>query len=414
MKKKYFLIIAVLVGISQGSMGQGWSLRKSFDLNTITCIQFGDTTKGYILGFETDFSGLALTTAKYTTNGGKDWKPSNLPFSDYVPFNNQRVESVDFLVGAGNNQDGVFGKSRDNGKTWGMTTLDFQILNLHFNDTLNGVVVGAFGNIYRTKDGGRNWDFITKALGDVYGIDKIKIFDKNILFICGTNGLIGSSKDSGLSWSFKYNSNMSNLKSIIFDQKGTAWVCNDAGQIYRSIDTCKTWILNYSNSFEDFGHFERDNQKRIWVCGDLGRLDLNIDTLWDSYSNMPGTHDMTFDYITDFVFTSNDIGWFCSNEGNLFSNSRIDTTNSTSLVKINNGNSYMLTLSKNMLSVKNFNSNILDISIHDCLGKLIAQFQIEGNTNIDRQLSKELCTGLYFITAVCSSKREVRKIIINN
>ena len=329
-----------------------------------------------------------------------------------MPFNNQRVGSIDFFVGAGNNQDGVIGKSRNNGKSWEMSTLNFQIINLHFNDSLNGIVVGAYGNIYKTKDGGKSWSLITKALGDIYGIDKIELTDRYILHICGTNGLVGSSSDSGSTWSFKYMSNMGNLKSITFDGMGTEWVCNDAGQIYRSVDTGKSWVLNFSNSFEDFGHFGKDNQGRIWVCGDLGRLDLNEDTTWNTYTNMPGNHDLTFDYITDFVFIGNNIGWFCTNEGNLFSNSKIDTVNSSLLNVLNFGNSFQIYQSQNTLIVKNFESSILNVTIFNSEGKFINEIQIEGHETFKETIDSNLASGVYLLSVESLNWRTIEKLVI--
>jgi photosystem II stability/assembly factor-like uncharacterized protein len=107
-------------------------------------------------------------------NGGKTW--NEYPFPDFTYPN--RMKFVDSLTGylaggkdssLGNTEYDLVYKTTDGGKTW-FNVLDtflsynpFGLQKLDFYDKDNGIIVGQFGTIIWTHDGGKTWIFDTSS-----------------------------------------------------------------------------------------------------------------------------------------------------------------------------------------------------------------------------------------------------------
>lgn len=131
-------------------------------------------------------------------DGGLTWAEKILPA---VYIDDIQIVSLDKLVTLSAGKS--FSYSEDGGDTW--TTNKFELefpsatYAIHFFDELSGVI-GGYGAIMRTEDGGLNWDRIELPLKS--RIQEIKFLDAMNGWATGSH--IWRTEDGGQSWSQEY------------------------------------------------------------------------------------------------------------------------------------------------------------------------------------------------------------------
>lgn len=166
---------------------------------------------------------------KVTTNGGQKWFDKNAPsgtgFFKYVNSN--------FLIGVSNS----FYKSSDNGSSW----ISYPIENRNFYDInfINekiGFVVSDSGIIYKTVNGGINWN---KRIVDNYNTSSIK------------------------------------LNKILFLNSHTGYCIGNEGRFYYSTTGGETWTRQILNTASDIEDIESISWKACMLYGDNGLIMKN-------------------------------------------------------------------------------------------------------------------------------------------
>jgi photosystem II stability/assembly factor-like uncharacterized protein len=107
---------------------------------------FHDADTGWILG--------ANCNLYKTTDGGNIWDKVPLPL-DWTNTIDLKFSSKHLGTVCG---ESIF-HTRDGGDQWTeVPSINRIFTDMHFKDSLNGWMVGEWGNIYRTMDGGSTWD----------------------------------------------------------------------------------------------------------------------------------------------------------------------------------------------------------------------------------------------------------------
>jgi photosystem II stability/assembly factor-like uncharacterized protein len=109
-----------------------------------------------------------------------------------------------------------------------------------------GWVVGAFGAIYKTTDGGKTW-MPQKAptLDYLYSVDFVTP-ERGV--VVGKSGTILTTEDGGTTWVARPSSTERNLFSVSFASPDSIWAVGDWGAVVHSADGGKTWT---DRSLED-------------------------------------------------------------------------------------------------------------------------------------------------------------------
>jgi photosystem II stability/assembly factor-like uncharacterized protein len=138
-----------------------------------------------------------------------------------------------------------------------------------------GWVVGAFGSVYHTSDGGKTWESQPSGtLEHLFGVDFV---DSHSGWVVGRSGVIGHSEDGGTSWSRQKAGNERHLFSVAAITTRRAAAIGDWGQIWMTEDGGETWldrslprdvILN-GQSWPDAEHG--------WVVGEMGAIVVTRD-----------------------------------------------------------------------------------------------------------------------------------------
>jgi photosystem II stability/assembly factor-like uncharacterized protein len=153
-----------------------------------------------------------------------------------------------FAVGA----NGTILQTTNSGTTWKInrTEGNWWLQSVVFFDRNNGWVAGGAKSLYllQTKDGGLNWNNVNEnamppGMKSLYA-DCIKFISNDIGFICGMNQSYSTAFrtiDGGKSWE-SCNLNEGELFDFYFLNGSNCFVCGENGYIGYTSDTGKTWI----------------------------------------------------------------------------------------------------------------------------------------------------------------------------
>jgi photosystem II stability/assembly factor-like uncharacterized protein len=249
--------------------GFSWNQVNSGTDRAIYSIDFAAGGKtGWIVGQQ----GLVLKT----TDGGKSWaqqeaevwldsackdpkqrllRPEDKPCQYAYLF---AISVIDELNAAVIGDKSTYMRTRDGGKSWEVRTLslaqddvdadlmlafeDPVLYDVEFLDANNGYIVGEFGKIYHTTDGGETWNQQQESVMDDSVLD---ILDLPTLFdiefhgdrqgiACGLDGRIAVTNDGGNDWNF-VETNVAEYIDPFYSAailgNGVRWVVGSSGQV---------------------------------------------------------------------------------------------------------------------------------------------------------------------------------------
>jgi photosystem II stability/assembly factor-like uncharacterized protein len=138
-----------------------------------------------------------------------------------------------------------------------------------------GWVVGTFGSIYRTSDGGQSWEKQrTGILGPLFSVS---FADAEHGWAVGKAGVILHTGDGGRSWREQSRPGGKHLFSVDAVSPTIAWAVGDWGVIMTTSDGGVTWqdrsltedVILYAVDFAD--------ERYGWIAGEVGNLMLTED-----------------------------------------------------------------------------------------------------------------------------------------
>jgi photosystem II stability/assembly factor-like uncharacterized protein len=117
------------------------------------------------------------------------------------------------------------------------------LLALWFKDGQLGFAVGAFGQIFRTDDGGGHWVSLAGALAnpDSLHLNAITRLPGGMLAVAGERGTIWFSADEGASWQVSEVGYDGHLYGLIEAAPASLIAFGFAGNVFRSADAGRTW-----------------------------------------------------------------------------------------------------------------------------------------------------------------------------
>ncbi len=181
--------------------GMGWTLlTTTVATGQLNGCFFVDGNIGAVVGGITNI--WPTSVALRTTNGGFNWFSQTTSYS----FGLADVHFLDanrgFLVGG----DGLF-STTDGGNSWSVEILrPFE--GITFTDSSNGIVVGLYGDIRRTTNGGASW--FSQSSGTPWSLFEVTFANADVGIVLGKNWAppfdtgIRRTTDGGLSWTERY------------------------------------------------------------------------------------------------------------------------------------------------------------------------------------------------------------------
>lgn len=139
-----------------------------------------------------------------------------------------------------------------------------------FISAQDGWTVGAFGTIFRTRNGGQSWrPQVSHTVEHLYSVD---FADPQNGWVVGRRGIVLHTHDGGETWELQPTGNEQHLFKVKALDPQHAWAVGDFGTILTTGDAGKTWdnrsltrdvILN-SQSWPDATHG--------WIVGETGTV----------------------------------------------------------------------------------------------------------------------------------------------
>jgi photosystem II stability/assembly factor-like uncharacterized protein len=247
--------------------GKTWTPQQSGTTKTIFSVSFADKLHGWACGDE--------STWLWTDNGGETWKVERIEVSqvglseetslavpDIIYYG---VHFIDAQTGWMVGEYGNIRHTSDGGKTWDSqheSLLDAlaekggnkdvmtlgAFFRVRFTDKNHGVAVGAGGAMAATDDGGKKWHWVARE-GDKADVPNLHLYNvvtpgqDGRLVTTGTNGLVLISTNGGADWKpAKIPGGVFTwINGIAFADSGKGVLVGGRGLILLSDDAGQSW-----------------------------------------------------------------------------------------------------------------------------------------------------------------------------
>jgi photosystem II stability/assembly factor-like uncharacterized protein len=247
--------------------GKTWTPQQSNTEKTILSVSFVDNLHGWACGDE--------STWLSTSNGGETWEAHRIEVSqvglseetslavpDIIYYSAQFIDQQEgWMVG----EYGNIRHTADGGKTWDSqheSLLDALVVKggnkdvmtlgaffkVHFSDKQHGLAIGAGGSVAATDDGGKKWRWVSREgeKADVPGVHMYSVTSPGQdgkLVMIGTNGVILLSENGGADWKPAKTPGgvFTWLNGIAFGEGGNGILVGGKGLILLSDDAGQSW-----------------------------------------------------------------------------------------------------------------------------------------------------------------------------
>lgn len=223
-----------IILLRDGGANAPWQQAKVPVSVTLTDVAFADASNGWAVGHD----GVILST----NDGGAQWstrfdgnKANALMLADAkAAVEKAQAAGGNTLTDAENALGDIeaaakFGPSRP-------------LLGVWFRDARTGYAVGAYGQAFRTTDGGANWTSIGAGLPNPEGLhyNAIAGGPGNVLAIAGEGGYVYRSQDGGDRWQRIETGYGGQLYGVLFTGRSML-AYGFGGHVFRSEDGGATW-----------------------------------------------------------------------------------------------------------------------------------------------------------------------------
>jgi photosystem II stability/assembly factor-like uncharacterized protein len=197
---------------------------------TLTAVYFSDSQNGWAVGH----GGVVLRTS----DGGKTWgKQFDGVMAAQMALENAQAHSK--RMGP---EDFTAQQMVNNAMLLVEDGPDKPFLDVYFKDEREGFIIGSYGLIFRTQDGGNNWECLMDSLENPDGLNLYSLHVRDgTLYIAGEQGLFFVSRDSGLSFQRIETPYIGTYFDLAVSPFGEIVLVGLNGTAYRSADQGRTF-----------------------------------------------------------------------------------------------------------------------------------------------------------------------------
>jgi photosystem II stability/assembly factor-like uncharacterized protein len=408
--KKIFLSICLMF-LSVSAFAQWTLLYPAPTKCNLTSVYFADSNTGFAVGD----SGTVLKT----TDGGIIWSGLSTGTTDQL----NSVYFTDPNTGYAAGDEGTILKTMDGGTTFTASTpkyTDWDLASVYFANATIGYAVGT-GAFYilKTMNGGTTWTVLEIGVSDSR-LYSVYFTDANTGYavggICGMrlppkcSGIILSTNDGGLTWSFNEFDITSRLVSVYFTDANTGCAVGSKGAILKTINGGKTWSTLESGSTHNFQSVYFADASNGYIVGEAGTILKTMDA-GITWNVLPSgtTNDLFSVYFTDA-----NTGYSVGSGGTI-----LKTTNGGGFVSINklvssettfnlypNPAIHKITISTNRTLTGETRISIISIS-----GQQLMHTRFQNQKQFEMDVST-LCKGIYLVKLQSIKGIETKKLVI--
>lgn len=162
---------------------------------------------------------------------------------------------------------GAIYRTSDGGATWRPQTSNTteQLFGVDLADTKHGWIVGRSGLILATTDGGETWRRQTS--GTENHLFEVKVLDDQRVWIVGDWGTILQTTNGGQTWENRSLERDVILNGLTFADADHGWIVGEAGAILATTDAGKTWTDQRSGVDKTLFSVFFETPQRGWATG---------------------------------------------------------------------------------------------------------------------------------------------------
>jgi len=237
-----------------------------------------------------------------TTNGGKTWRQRPLGNTDWLT-------AVDFVSAKVGWVLGVYNESvpariwctLDGGRHWveQANPTDCDVLtDIKFTDNQTGIVVGRYGTILRTLDGGTSWLAMTSGTSD--GLGAVDFPTAAVGYATAMSGRMLKTINGGTSWTTLTTGVTEDLRGVRFVSATRGWVVGNGGRILRTKDGGAKWTKQKSGTGKALAGVDFVSATRGWAVGAMGTIlrTTNGGAKWTKQKSGATAFLFTVDFVT--------------------------------------------------------------------------------------------------------------------
>ncbi len=155
------------------------------------------------------------------------------------------------------------------------TRLKDNLYGTAFVDQNTGWVVGAFGSIFRTSDGGATWQpQVSQTTQQIYDVDFV---DTRHGWVVGASGLILHTADGGETWTAQSSGIDKHLFSVDFVDALSGVAVGDWGAVLTTADGGRTWENHALPDDIILNDVSMVDRRRGWIAAELGIVYMTQD-----------------------------------------------------------------------------------------------------------------------------------------
>lgn len=229
----------ILIRDAEGEISQA---KVPVDL-LLTALHFVDSQQGWAVGHD----GVILHSA----DAGKTWT-KQLDGSQISPLLLERAQAEvarleEASSAAVHDEDMTAALDNayfalDDAKASGASGPSRPLLDVWFRNVNEGWAVGAYGMIVHTKDGGRNWDYVSALVNpDRLHLNTVLGLPDGTLLVAGESGNLYRSEDGGAHWLPAQQLSQASLYKLMQLADGRIIAFGFGGTLLSSQDQGKTW-----------------------------------------------------------------------------------------------------------------------------------------------------------------------------
>ncbi len=246
--------------------GENWTQAEVPVSVTLTALDFGTESHGWAVGH----SGAVL----HSSDGGQSWSLQ----LDGVEAAELAIASQEDEIAAMETRIEQAPEDQKTDLEWALDDLYFRLENMQadleigpvnpfldvwFENERHGFVIGAYGMMYRTQDGGKTWQNWATRLENPQGfhLNAIAQVTGGALVVVGEAGQIHVSVDNGDTWALRDSPYPGSLFGVIgtgrvneilaFGLRGTLMFSDDLGRSWTMVNTGSTATLNDGAADDD-------------------------------------------------------------------------------------------------------------------------------------------------------------------
>ncbi len=246
--------------------GETWDTLSGYGFQSYSnkSVFFLDSLTGFVLSYY--YSNNDYNCVSKTTDGGNTWSQYNI--TSYNRLNSTSFINSSTGIVVGRNSS-VY-RTINGGVNWDKLPNPPDTTRHYMNVTAFGsgnfLYSGEFGTIFRSTNSGLNFSKITRSFTDET-LNWVSFIDNQTGIVCGNKGAIFKTVNGGLNWTQQNCPNSANIVKAKLFNADTGIAVSNNGRVYKTVNGGNNWNLIFYDTTGSWGITDFKDSKFIRMTG---------------------------------------------------------------------------------------------------------------------------------------------------